>query len=110
MSYLDDLINWLYESWQAVVTWIYDLLLWLVNAFLWVTLKLFELVLQGFRTVFNAVEPPDFLVNGLSSVSSSISPDIGYMLGATGVNEALGIIGLAYAFRMARKVLTLFQW
>ena len=107
---LNDLIDWFAEQWQAFIDWCYEILVFLLNALMWLTLQTFEKLLEGFRYVFAMIDPPQFIQSGIGQFTSTISPDIGYLLGATGFSEALGIIGIGYTFRLTRKVLTLFQW
>lgn len=107
---MNDLIDWFAEQFQAFINWAYEILIFLVNAFMWVTLQTFERLLEGFRFIFAMIEPPAFIQSGIGSLTSAISPDVGYLLGATGFDAALGIIGIGYTFRLTRKVLTLFQW
>ncbi|MCG7563336.1 hypothetical protein [Pseudoalteromonas sp. McH1-42] len=107
---MNKVIDWLVSVWQSVIDWFYGVILFILNALLWVALELLDLLLQGFRLVFSAVEPPDFITSGLGSVSGAISPDVAYFLSATGFSDALAIVGLGYTFRITRKLLTLFQW
>lgn len=60
--------------------------------------------------LLSMIPVPAFLSNGMQSVYGSLDPGILYLLAASGIPAALGIIGTGYAFRLARKVVTLFQW
>jgi hypothetical protein len=53
---------------------------------------------------------PEFLALGLQAVYGQLDGGILWVLTASGVPAALGILGTGYAFRLARKVATLFQW
>lgn len=107
---MNDLIDWFAEQFQSFIDWSYEVVIFIINAFMWVTLQTFERLLEGFRFVFAMIEPPPFIQSGISALTGSISSDVGYLLGATGFDSALGIIGIGYTFRLTRKVLTLFQW
>lgn len=96
--------------WQGFIDWCYEILLFLIDAFMWLSLQILEKALEGFRFIFSSIEPPQFIQSGISQFTSGIPPDVGYILGATGFDNALGIIGVGYTFRLTRKVLTLFQW
>ena len=107
---MNDLIDWLAELWQDFITWCYDIILFILDAFMWLALQLLEKGLEGFRFIFSTIDPPAFIQSGIGQFTSLVSPDVGYLLGATGFDSALGIIGVGYTFRLTRKVLTLFQW
>ena len=107
---LNDLLDWLAEQWQAFIDWCYEVILFILNGLMWLVLQTFERMLEGFRFIFAMIEPPQFISGGISQFSSAIHADVGYLLGATGFDAALGIIGIGYTFRLTRKVLTLFQW
>ncbi|MCG7553292.1 hypothetical protein [Pseudoalteromonas sp. Of11M-6] len=107
---MNDFIDWLIATWQALVEWFYGVCLFVINALMWLSLQVFSLILEGFRHVFSMIEPPDFIQGGISGFSSAIPNDVAYLLGVTGFADALAIIGLGYTFRLTRKLLTLFQW
>lgn len=107
---LNDLLEWLADMWQDFIDWCYEILIFVIDAFMWLSLQILEKALEGFRYVFSAIDPPQFIQSGISTFTGAISPDVGYLLGATGFDNALGIIGIGYTFRLTRKVLTLFQW
>ncbi len=107
---INDFLDWIAEQWQAFIDWCYEILLFILDALMWVVLQIFEKGLEGFRYIFGMIDPPQFIQAGISQLTAAISPDVGYLLAATGFSEALGIIGLGYTFRLTRKVLTLFQW
>lgn len=107
---LNSLLDWLAEMWQGFINWCYEILIFILDAFLWLSLQVFEKMLQGFRFIFSTIDPPQFIQNGLGQFTALIPNDIGYLLSATGFDNALGIIGVGYTFRLTRKVLTLFQW
>jgi hypothetical protein len=52
----------------------------------------------------------DGLTGGLQSFYGSLAPGIAYCLGQMGMPTALAMIGSAFAFRLGRKIFTLFQW
>ena len=109
-SQLNSLLDWLAEMWKGFIDWLYEILIFILDALLWLSLQVFEKMLDGFRLIFSLIDPPQFIQSGISQFTSAIPPDVGYLLGATGFDSALGIIGVGYTFRLTRKVLTLFQW
>lgn len=70
----------------------------------------FGMVVDAFVAVVAAMPVPSWLSAGLASVYTGLDPGILYVLTAVGLPAALAIIGGGYAFRLARKFLTLFQW
>jgi hypothetical protein len=93
-------------------------LLELVTAFLEALAELLEDVLVGFVKLLTGavlgllelLPVPDFLSNGLASVWSALPAGVLWVVSEAGMPEALAIIGTGYAFRLARKAATLFQW
>jgi len=77
-----------------------------VDAFI----ALVELLVMAVVGLISLVPVPQFLSDGLQSVYGQLDPGVLYLLSATGLPIALGIIGTGYAFRLVRKVVTLFQW
>jgi len=69
-----------------------------------------ELIVTAFVGLLSAIPVPEFLSQGLQSTYGLLDPGIGYLLAASGLPAALGVIGAGYAFRLVRKVVTLFQW
>lgn len=75
-----------------------------------VFIGLVELIVMAVVGLLSLIPVPEFLSQGLQSVYGQLDPGILYLLGASGLPMALGIIGTGYAFRLVRKVVTLFQW
>jgi hypothetical protein len=69
-----------------------------------------ELIADALVALINLIPVPDFLSAGLQSVYSQLDPGVAYLLSATGLPAALGILATGYVFRLGRKVATLFQW
>lgn len=69
-----------------------------------------DLFIGAVTALASAIPVPDFLADGLAGVYAQLDPGIVYILGASGLPLALAIIGTGYAFRLGRKVATLFQW
>lgn len=69
-----------------------------------------DVIAGAFVALLSQIPVPEFLQQGLQSVYGQLDPGIVYLLAASGLPAALGILGTGYAFRIARKVATLFQW
>jgi len=70
----------------------------------------FTLLVDGFASLVSAIPVPAFVSGGLGSLWGQLDPGMVYLLSETGVPAAFAVIGTGYAFRLARKFLTLFQW
>lgn len=77
-----------------------------VDAFI----ALVELVVNAIVGLLSLIPVPDFMQQSLQSLYGQLDPGIAYLVSAAGLPAALGILGTGYAFRLARKVATLFQW
>ena len=54
---------------------------------------------------------PTFLAGvSLQTLFGQLGNDALFFVGQFRVGDALALVGAAFAFRMARKVVTLFQW
>lgn len=69
-----------------------------------------ELVVNAIVGLVSLIPVPEFMSSGLRALFGQLDPGILYLLAASGVPAALGIIGAGYMFRLARKFATLFQW
>jgi len=98
-----------------------ELTQWLLNlvrsifAALWdfvtdVVISILELIINAFVGLVSLIPVPDWLSNGLASAWSGMDSGVLYVVTQCGVPAALAIIGGGYAFRLARKFFTLFQW
>jgi len=102
--------NWFKELWQGFVDWVIDIAIIILTFFKDLVLTLFELMLDGIVFVFNALEPPQFITDGLSSITGAIPAPVVYFLGQSGLAEGLAMLGAAYTFRLLRKLVTLGNW
>lgn len=73
-------------------------------------LKAMEVIGEALAYVVSKIPVPDFLQAGISSVYSQLDPGIVFLLAASGLPAAMAILASGYAFRLARKFATLFQW
>lgn len=99
---------------QAITQWFFDLVVKVFSA-LWnflvdMAIALADLILSALVALLGAIPVPDFLSAGLNSLFSQLDPGILWLTSAVGVPQALAFYGAAYLFRIARKVVTLFQW
>ncbi|WP_375575578.1 hypothetical protein [Paracidovorax oryzae] len=100
---LSEITEWLKALAIAVFTAAWD---FVADAFI----SLFGLVVDGIIGLVTAIPVPDWMSQGLGVLWSRLDPGVIWLLSAVGVPAALGIIAAGFAFRLARKVLTLFQW
>lgn len=73
-------------------------------------IEVFDLLLQGIVHLVGLLGAPSFLTSGLGSLFADLGPATLFLLGSVRVPEVLAMVGTAYAFRLGRKVVTLFQW
>ena len=103
-GWLDKLTGWFGNAIHAVVQALFGMLHDLV---LWV----FKALLGLFATMVSAIKPPDFISQySMGTLLGNAGPIVGFFISQLRVGEALLLIGAGYAFRLLRKVLTLFQW
>lgn len=70
-----------------------------------------DLFLSAVAVLIGAIPAPDFLVNhGLQSAFSGMTNDVLFFMGVFNVGPGIALLGSGFAFRMLRKVVTLFQW
>lgn len=104
MDWLRGITDWLLSIvqllWDGFVAFLNDL---------WVGIA--QSVLMALSGVINSIPVPGFMQNySLGSIISQFPPELLYFLAFLNLPEAFGIIAAGLAFRMARKVVTLFQW
>lgn len=104
------MFKWLSDKIDSVLQWFVDFFHAIVEYLKDVPLDVFDKVLSAIRGAFTSIPVPDFVVNGLQSFSSEFPPLMGYLLAQSGVAQGFALIGVAYTFRLLRKVFTLFQW
>lgn len=74
-------------------------------------IALADAFLQALAAVVSAIPAPDFLTqHGLQSAFSQLSGDVLFFLSVFNIGTGIAMLGSAFAFRMLRKVVTLFQW
>lgn len=98
-AFWQNCINLLVACFQAVLDIFYDIFV-----------KIFGELLGIISYVISLIPFPQALEGGLNSFLSGVSGDIMYFVGVVGFASSISIIGGAYAFRIVRKFLTLFQW
>ncbi|WP_247539178.1 DUF2523 domain-containing protein [Ralstonia pseudosolanacearum] len=95
---------------------------WLLKAFvavfaaLWsivedLCIDVLDLLLNGLTTVLGALPAPSFLTGvSLQSMFGQLGGDVLFFLGAFNIGQGIALLGAGFAFRLLRKVVTLFQW
>lgn len=104
------MFQWLSDKIDAVLKWLVDFVYAVVQYIKDIPLDIFDKFLSAIRAVFNSIPVPDFVSSGLQSFSGEFPPLMGYLLAQSGVAQGFALIGIAYTFRLLRKVFTLFQW
>ncbi|EHP38864.1 minor coat protein [Cupriavidus basilensis OR16] len=107
----DPIINAL----NAFATWLLGLFgkafaaLWDLCSDLFINVA--DLFFQALAALIVAIPAPTFLSNyTLQSLFTGFSSDILYFVGVFRITEGIALLGVAFGFRMLRKVVTLFQW
>lgn len=96
----DWLLNQLRSLWDAFEEFTNDLFIFVIEH--WLTMVLVQ---------WNAIPFPDFLQGyTLCSILQQTGPTVGWALTTFQIPQALSFIAAGYTFRMARKLITLFQW
>lgn len=110
MELLDSFRNWLRDMIESVIMWVVDLCKAIFQWFEDILLTTFEKILEGIRFVISSIPMPDFLQYSLQDLFNFMPSDVVYLLNMSGISEAMMFISMGVAFRMVRKVATLFQW
>ncbi|WP_199030583.1 DUF2523 family protein [Ralstonia sp. ASV6] len=100
---------------SAFAKWLDDIFVAIFVAIWQITEDLFidalDLLLQGFSYVLSYLPTPTFLTGvSLQTLFGSLGGDVLYFFGVFNIGQGISLLGAAFAFRMARKVVTLFQW
>lgn len=104
MGWLIKLTDWLREQMIAM----FQAYLNLLQALFMIWLKQ---MCGVWLTLLDLLPVPDFLANySMCTLLSQAGPTVGWVLNSFRIAEGLGLIGAAFAFRLSRKFLTLFQW
>lgn len=70
-----------------------------------------DLFLTALSSLIIAIPAPDFLAgHALQDVFAQMSGDVLFFMSAFNVGPGIALLGSGFAFRMVRKVVTLFQW
>jgi hypothetical protein len=67
-------------------------------------------VLDAFTALIAMIPMPAWLTGGLGQTFGSMDSGVVYVVTQCGIPAALAILGAGYAFRILRKIFTLFQW
>jgi hypothetical protein len=103
VDFLSDLLGWLGELLKSAFA-----ALW--NFVLDAAIAILDAALQGLASLIAAIPVPSFIASGMTGLFGGLGADITYILSACGFTAALALYGSGWAFRLARKFLTLFQW
>ncbi|ELB2789535.1 hypothetical protein QMX34_000027 [Aeromonas hydrophila] len=110
MELLNSFRNWLRDMIESVVLWFVHLFQAIFQWFEDILLTTLEKVLEGIRYVIASIPVPDFLQYSLQDLFNYIPADVVFFLNQSGLSQAFLFISMGVAFRLVRKVATLFQW
>jgi len=104
MSWLSDFKTWLlgiiHELWTAVSGFYHDM-----------SLMFIKKALSVVGELINQIPVPDWMAQySLGHLFGYLSPSLGYFVDRLGLGLGISLLGLGYAFRVARKVATALQW
>ena len=100
---MSDLAKWLLQLLK-------DLLATVIDIAKDVFIAIVKMALDVLAAVLSAIPVPEFAKTGLSQIIGSIDPAVWYYASHLRLGQCFAVLGAAFAFRMARKLLTLFQW
>lgn len=104
MDWLSSITEWI----KTLVTNLWNSLIEFLGDF-WIDIA--EAILNALAGTVESIPSPGFLDSvSLGSLVSAFPPDVLYFVGFLQLPSAFGLISSGVAFRMARKVATLFQW
>lgn len=89
---------------EAVSDFFADLKEWFYDVFV----DIFSGLLGAMATAIEAIDLPDFFTT--YAVGDYIHSDVLWFLTMSGVGDALAVIGVAYVFRIIRRIVTLGIW
>lgn len=100
---MTELANWLLQLVKDILTaaWVF-----VQDVFI----ELFDLFLKAVLALITALPAPSFMTTGLQSTLSAISSDVWFFASHLNISVCFAALAAAVAFRLARKVVTLFQW
>lgn len=110
MELLRSFRDWLRDMIESVILWVVGLFKAVFQWFEDILLTTVEKILEGIRFVIAQIPMPDILQYSLQDLFNIIPGDVIYLLNMSGISEAMMFVSLGFAFRMVRKVATLFQW
>ena len=101
---LSALASWLLKVFIAVFVAIWSL-------FEDVAIDILDLFLNALTAVLGALPVPGFLTGvSLQSLFGQLGGDVLFFFGVFNIGPGIALLGAGFAFRLARKVVTLFQW
>ncbi len=107
---MEALETWLSQFIHNVVQAIINFFIWLIDFVKDIFLWLVDGLLAAIVALIKLIPLPDFISNGLQTVTDSLPPTLLYFLSHSGLTIGFGIIASGYIFRLLRKFATLFQW
>lgn len=100
---LNDFTTWLLDLirdiFAALVDFVGDMVVMVAQA-----------ICDALLALLGIIPVPTFLEAGLDSLFGELGAGILWVVTMVGLPQGLAIIGAGYAFRLGRKVATLFQW
>lgn len=102
--------NWFIDVYDDFREFMQDLIKEVLAWFKDISLDIFELFLEGVIATLATLPIPDFISDGIDTLSNGLPAPVLWMLGQTGVSQGLAIFGAGVMFRMTRKAITLGRW
>lgn len=103
-SIISKLASWLLQLAQQVFVALWSLVVDLA-------IGIADLFLIALGAILAAIPAPTFLqAQSLSVMFANIDPSILYFVAALKIGQGLAFLGMGVAFRLTRKIATLFQW
>ncbi|WP_424680890.1 hypothetical protein [Frateuria sp. YIM B11624] len=104
MDWLTDLKNWLLgiirSLWEAWSGFYHDM-----------SLQVIKTILSAVGEIAKVIPVPQWMADySVGRLLGQLDPSLGYFVDRIGLGAGLTLLGLGYAFRVSRKMLTAFQW
>lgn len=104
MDWLTDLKNWFLD----VIKWLWDA--W-TGFYHDMSVDIIKRVFEAVGEIAKVIPVPQWMSDySVGRLIGQLDPGLGYFVDRIGLGAGLTLLGLGYAFRVSRKVLTAFQW
>ena len=104
------MIDWIKQAWADLIGWFKALFSALMDFLIDLPVTILEMFLDAILFLLNAIPVPAFIEGGLDSFMSAIGSDVLYFISMSGFDDAMALLGAGITFRLLRKLFTLGQW